>query len=158
MSVLSHSVILLSCLVLAAPVTAAVPTAVAAVSTAPSSERQMVTKIERSAARVAGSYRRVRHLREPLIKNCINDKLTLIRGHQRLARQDLKRLEAARRGGRTHRTARVRLSKAFLQVTMAAREARQCRWLLGLSPGTRGRTVVKVEVHRSIPRGDPTAR
>ena len=102
----------------------------------------MVTKIARSAARVARSYRRVRHLREPLIKNCFNDKLTLIRGHLHLARRDLRRLEAARRGGRTHHSAQVRLSRAFLKVRMAEREARQCRWLLGLSPGTHGRTVV----------------
>jgi hypothetical protein len=151
MRALCYSVILLSGVALAAPAAAASPAA-------PSSERQMVTKIARSAARVARSYRRVRHLHEPLIKNCYNDKLTLIRGHQHLARRDLKRLEAARRGGRSHLPAKVRLSRAFLQVTMAEREARQCRWLLGLSPGTNGRTVVKVQVHRSIPRGDPTAR
>lgn len=87
--------------------------------------------------------------------NCVNDKLTQVRGHMTVTDQSMASLNAdvakGDDGARQHEFTRVTI--LFQKVTTLGTEAEQC---IGEDVSYVGATRVDVEVDPSVPPGDPT--
>jgi hypothetical protein len=112
-------------------------------------------KIRQTESRITVLQDHAKKKRDMVKLNCVNDKLTQVRGHVTVANQSMTSLKAAIAanddGGRQHEFTRVTI--IHQKVMVLGTEAENC---IGDEASYVGATKVDVEIDPNIPDEDPT--